>query len=85
MSGSRVTGFTRFLIFMVLFVPTVVFGVLYAKYGEEGLSMTKAIELFSGEQEAASPEAEIKRLEKEIDMLEQKIDKKKARIAALKE
>lgn len=84
MSGSRVTGFTRFLIFMVLFVPTVVFGVLYAKHGEEGLSISKAVELFSGQEVEDNPQAEIAKLEKEIAALEQKIDKKKARLAALK-
>lgn len=80
----KITGFTRFLLFLLLFVPTVVFGVLYAKHGEEGLSIDKAIELFSGEEITTDPNIKIEKLENDIKKLEAKIAEKQAEIRDLK-
>lgn len=81
----KITGFTRFLLFMIVFVPSVVFGVLYLKHGEEGLSMQKAIELFSGNESVVTPEEKIAKLEKEIQQLQDKIDEKQSKIESLRQ
>jgi TolA-binding protein len=82
-SKYKVTGFARFFLFMVIFVPSVLSGVSFYKYGTVNLESIKKV--LSNEPLEQSNEVKIQQLEKEIEQLEAKIDDKRAQLNQLRE
>ena len=81
-SKYKVTGFARFFLFMVIFVPSVLAGVSYFKYGTVNLESIKKV--LSDQPLEQSNEVKIHELEKDIKKLEAKIDDKRAQLDQLR-
>ena len=81
-SKYKITGFARFFLFMVIFVPSVLSGVSYYKYGTVNLESIKKV--LSDQPIQQSDELKIQQLEKDIEKLEAKIDDKRAQLDQLR-
>jgi hypothetical protein len=80
----KVTGITRFLLFMIVFVPAVLAGVSYAKYGQIDFSPTGIKALLTDQPLERAPEIQIESLVKDIKELEREIQKKKEKIEKIR-
>lgn len=81
----KMTGFTRFFLFMLFFIPAVLAGVSYAKYGKVDLSLTGVSNLLKDQPIDRSPELKIQQLESDIEELEDEIEDKKREIESLRD
>ena len=76
----RITPFARFLLFMLLAVPAIYFGVTYYK-GEDGMGQVK--ELFQSDDAIEANGSELKELRSEVEKLREERDYWRKRAEAL--
>lgn len=83
-TAHKMTAFTRLLLFFLIFVPTILAGVSYYKYGKIDLRPASIKAMLADQTLEQSKEAQIKSLEKEIERLKAKTQDKEAELRELR-